>query len=251
MFRTPRTRTQPSLKPGLETLEDRCTPAVLTGSVGSIAWNYNSVSGRLQILGTERPDRIVVDLAGGPKINGVRLAAPLPSNLEVIAKGSNDWVQVNSPYSWIPAHLKGDGGNDTLIGGWGNDKIEGGNNNDVLDGRYGNDNLWGQDGADTLYGGWGDDKLVGGAGDDDLLGEFDNDELIGEDGNDYLSGGHGDDRLTGGKGRDLLHGNDGNDWFNPGAYSSLDNDLIDGGAGFDTLTNQSRLDVWWSIERLA
>ncbi len=249
MFRKNAHKGGASQTPTLERLEDRATPSVTVGKVGNVAWNYNSISGKLQIVGTDRADRIIVDLNGSPFINGTSLAVPLPASLEVIARGGNDWVQVNSPYGWIPAHLKGDSGDDTLIGGWGNDKIEGGHNNDVLDGRYGDDNLWGQDGADCLYGGWGNDKLVGGNGNDALLGEFGDDELIGENGNDYLAGGQGDDRLTGGKGNDKLYGNDGNDWFDAGSYLTLDNDLVDGGVGFDTATNRSSLDQMASIER--
>lgn len=235
-------------KLSLECLDERATPAVLVGNVGSIAWNYNTISGKLQVLGTNHADRIIVDLNGSTVVNGAILGVPLPGSVEVIAKGSNDWIQVNSPYSWVPAHLKGEGGSDTLIGGSGHDKIEGGNNSDVLDGRYGNDYILGQDSADTLYGGWGNDTLIGGTGNDQLLGEFDDDQLIGEDGNDYLSGGHGNDGLSGGRGRDQLLGGDGNDWFNPGAYSSNDVDSVDGGAGLDRITNRSSLDIVWGIE---
>jgi Ca2+-binding RTX toxin-like protein len=66
-----------------------------------------------------------------------------------------------------------------------------------------------------LFGGNGDDTLIGGAGDD------------------MLFGGNGDDRVIGGKGTDTAFLGNGNDTFvwNPGDG----NDVVEGGAGFDTL----------------
>ncbi len=89
----------------------------------------------------------------------------------------------------------------TLSGGEGDDELAA-----SLDGQ-----------ATTLDGGPGNDKLKGGKGADTLRGG---------EGNDELTGAAGPDRLLGEGGDDLLSG-DGN----KGAYA----DVIDGGAGFDTI----------------
>ena len=69
----------------------------------------------------------------------------------------------------------------------------------------------------TLDGGPGNDELKGGPGTDTLIGGDGNDTLEGRDGADHLDGGAGDDMLTG----------DGNTDPAP--------DVIDGGAGYDTI----------------
>ena len=65
-----------------------------------------------------------------------------------------------------PLLIRGEGGNDTLIGGSSDDTLEGGNGRDALIGRGG---------ADVIRAGSGRDTLRG--GDDDLSGEGDNDLL--------------------------------------------------------------------------
>ncbi len=96
-----------------------------------------------------------------------------------------------------------------------NDTLNGSNGDDFLFGLAGNDKLFGKGGNDTLKGGKGSDLLDGGTG------------------NDKLFGGLGNDKLLAGKGADTLRGGDGNDTLNPGA--DLDADIIDGGAGLDTV----------------
>ena len=78
-----------------------------------------------------------------------------------------------------PAHIFGDGGDDTLIGTNVGNIIEGGSDNDVIFGLAGNDVLFGNAGEDDLHG---------------------------YEGNDLLFGGRGTDALAGGDGRDLLEG---------------------------------------------
>ena len=91
-------------------------------------------------------------------------------------------------------------------------------------------------GADT---GWelldydGDDTLIGGNGDDTLNGGNGNDHLIGNAGNDEISGTSGDD---------LMEGGDGDDMFRvlvDGTLLNPDNDTMDGGAGTDTVYNNT------------
>ena len=64
--------------------------------------------------------------------------------------------------------------------------------------------LKGQQGNDTIIGGSGNDRIVGNAGHDELVGNDGNDAILGGGGNDYLSGGLGNDRLRGGNGRNEI-----------------------------------------------
>ena len=176
-------------------------------------------------------------------------------------------------------HLYGGDGDDTLLGGIGIharsygqsfivdcDLLEGGAGNDILDGGASKDTLYGGDGNDSLYGGtftqyqqypaWDgadDDLLYGGAGEDILDGGVDgNDTLYGEDGNDSLYGGDpvirdfttwrvsSDDLLDGGAGNDTLDGGTGHDTLMGGAGNDSmmggdGNDSMDGGDGHDSM----------------
>ena len=62
--------------------------------------------------------------------------------------------------------LKGNNGDDRILGGLGDDRILGGDGNDELIGGRGDDNLIGGAGDDILIGGLGADVMVGGAGAD-------------------------------------------------------------------------------------
>jgi Ca2+-binding RTX toxin-like protein len=89
----------------------------------------------------------------------------------------------------------------------------------LVDGGAGDDQLTGksEDGAETLHGGPGDDRVSGGGG---------GDTVEGGDGDDQVAGGAGADSVLGGDGTDKLSGDDG---------KAMDGDLIDGGAGLDTV----------------
>lgn len=92
-------------------------------------------------------------------------------------------------------HLKGLGGNDTLIARGGADWLSGGNGNDLLTGNEAGNQILGGSGSDTASGGGGRDLIDGGKGDDRLNGGL---------GNDTLRGGTGDDTLAGGAGADTF-----------------------------------------------
>ncbi|HYC81494.1 MAG TPA: hypothetical protein VEB65_06890 [Solirubrobacterales bacterium] len=81
----------------------------------------------------------------------------------------------------------------------------------------GNDSFSGQENADQVAGGGGDDKLVSRGGGDGLDGGPGNDTLEAGDGSDQVLGGDGDDRLSG------------------DSTESRSADLIDGGAGSDSV----------------
>jgi hypothetical protein len=81
----------------------------------------------------------------------------------------------------------------------------------------------------------GDDILVGGRFGETLNGNDGNDVLYGRHGNDTIHGGTGNDSIRPGPGADRVYGEDDNDVFI--FHASLrSSDIIDGGAGRDTLS---------------
>ncbi|TRW98616.1 hypothetical protein FNJ84_03395 [Paracoccus sp. M683] len=91
--------------------------------------------------------------------------------------------------------IKGDEGDDLLLGLGGPDRLSGLAGADVIRGGVGADQLAGGLGADQLWGGMGGDLLAGGMGRDLLAGGV---------GRDVLDGGLGADRLIGGYGADVF-----------------------------------------------
>jgi Ca2+-binding RTX toxin-like protein len=169
--------------------------------------------------------------------------------------------------------LVGGVGDDQLNGDEGDDRLLGGADADLLFGGYGEDRLLGGSGDDTLVGGVEADVLDGGAGIDtadygavggsivvnlltgtatgdaaegdslvsveNLLGGLVNDILTGNAGANELSGSGGNDKLYGGSGDDVLHGSP-----DDGDNTPTDDDLLDGGAGIDTV---SYLGSGWEV----
>src|SRR5437762_2658881 len=149
---------------GLESLEDRTTPAI-TAVFTPIG------GGVLTVLGDNLDNTIVVgrNAAGSLLVNNgavaIRGGTPTVANTSLIAMfglGGNDTLALDEANGALPsADLFGGDGNDTLIGGSGADQ---------LFGQSGNDTLLGKGGTDLLFGGTGDDVLTGGAGDDQDFG---------------------------------------------------------------------------------
>ncbi|MHC4879359.1 MAG: FG-GAP-like repeat-containing protein [Planctomycetota bacterium] len=106
--------------------------------------------------------------------------------------------------------LRGNDGDDSIVGSAMNDVINGGDGNDTLLGKLGNDTLNGGDGNDGLSGFTGDDVLNGERGFDRGFGGEGNDTLTGGNARDTLVGGDGDDSLAGNAGTDTLVGGTGN-----------------------------------------
>jgi Ca2+-binding RTX toxin-like protein len=106
--------------------------------------------------------------------------------------------------------LRGNGGNDLLIGSAMGDVLNGGDGNDTLLGKAGDDTLNGEDGNDGLSGFTGDDVINGGRGFDRGFGGQGNDSLLGGNAVDTLIGGEGDDTIDGNDGTDTLVGGTGN-----------------------------------------
>jgi len=167
--------------------------------------------------------------------------------------------------------LSGHNGNDWINAGTGDDVVYGGNGNDTVYGEAGADFLVGEAGHDTMFGGGHDDVLIGGEGNDELhggagndgtdllsgsfggiWGQAGNDLIYGDDGNDMLLGGTGDDTVYGGEGNDQIqegpessepsgqdrfYGGGGDDTIEVGGMGdALNNLVMDGGDGFDTLS---------------
>jgi len=144
-------------------------------------------------------------------------------------------------------------GDDTLTGGGGNDTLAGDSGADILIGQEGDDQVFGAVGTDFVQGNAGADTLFGGAEDDWVSGGEDNDQLNGNAGADTVVGGSGVDNANGNNGDDLLVS--GNLYASdlseaqlntlrtggtlsglaPGALDDGANDVLNGGAGNDTL----------------
>lgn len=91
------------------------------------------------------------------------------AGFEVNAGGGDDIVTVAGSVP-VPVTLRGDSGDDLLIGGSKNDLLEGGDGDDRINGRRGDDDLRGAAGTDAIFGGGGDDLLIGGLDEDELHG---------------------------------------------------------------------------------
>lgn len=109
------------------------------------------------------------------------------SQIIVLGRRGNDYIEIGESAGAIaiPALLRGQEGNDTIIGGSGNDLIRGEAGNDRLEGRNGNDTLEGSGGDDYLSGGFGVDLLYGGSGKNTIVDEP-NDNPPGDDQNQIV-----------------------------------------------------------------
>lgn len=183
---------------------------------------------------------------------------------------------------WGGDILRGDTGNNRLLGLGGNDRLSGRDGDDSLEGHWDNDVLQGGAGADRLDGGSGIDTAVyyGNAGvmvdlgagsgsggeaegdtltgienlsstgqSDVLIGSAADNRLSGRGGDDVLMGAEGADALYGGAGRDTLLGGDGGDRLVGGAGQ----DVLSGGAGADAFVYTEPTDSppAWSPDLIA
>jgi Ca2+-binding RTX toxin-like protein len=149
--------------------------------------------------------------------------------------------------------LKGNDGDDTVVGSALNDVIEGGAGNDVMQGGLGNDTFVGGAGFDTAS--YADRTSVvkvsldstrlwvagqnGEAGENDAI-PSDVENLTGGSGADMLRGNASANMIRGGAGADTIEGAAGNDavYGEAGAdlcYGGVGNDMLVGGAAADTL----------------
>ena len=195
---------------------------------------------------------------------GVRVDLAI-SGAQNTGEGNDTFISIET--------LAGSAYNDVFYGTDASDALSGGGGADQLDGRGGNDSIGGDAGNDIIHGGAGDDNLTGGSGDDYVYGDAGDDYiwLASENGqfdmgSDVIDGGDGYDtlqvafattgvsinlgisgqqqlapgltlsvknveRLFGGDYADKLMGDAGNNVI--GGYNG--DDVIDGGAGVDTV----------------
>ena len=102
--------------------------------------------------------------------------------------------------------------------------------------------------SDATLLGAGDLSLTGSADDNVLNGNAGRNVIDGGAGDDQIVGGHGADRLLGGDGNDVIRGGEGRDirWDRleiDGSTSTINADVLIGGAGDDRLHGQSGSDV--------
>jgi trimeric autotransporter adhesin len=162
--------------------------------------------------------------------------------------GGNDVIDASAGWE---ARLKGDAGDDILIGGNYEDQLEGGAGSDVLTGGGGDDEYI-VDALDTiveLAGGGVDtvstnvalyvlgehlEHLVGNsAGAQELVGNDVGNTIVGGSGDDVLRGGLGNDYLMGRAGADLLIGGAGDDFYRIDADDASDSIVEADGEGLD------------------
>jgi|GEM_PF-1952018 len=159
--------------------------------------------------------------------------------------------------------LRGQRGDDTLLGGSDGDRLSGGIGDDTIDGGAGNDRLFGGSGADTLRGGDGndflfvdsDDTLIeGGAGYDRVYATGASGALIidlASAGVEFVSGSSGNDaldaigstagvKLFGRDGNDALGSGDGDDFL----FGGNGNDTLELGGGYDRASGGAGADVF-------
>jgi Ca2+-binding RTX toxin-like protein len=191
----------------------------------------------------------VYDIAAEQRPSSIVLADAGPANLlgklidvhTVIGTDGDDVIGAD-----VDA-LRGEAGDDVLIGGDGPNRLFGGAGDDTLQGGAGDDTLNGEAADDVIDGGPGDEVIRGGRGDDLLRGGEDRDRIQGGDGDDLIDGGEGDDVLLGQAGDDTILGNTGNDFIDGGAGDDLldggrGNDVIHGGGGDDIIIGGAGLD---------
>jgi Ca2+-binding RTX toxin-like protein len=166
--------------------------------------------------------------------------------------------------------ITGTASDDVVFAGDGNDQIDGGGGNDILNGGSGQDHFVAEPGNDIIVGGADTDTydasaathpvtidlqqaiasgvdigtdhlssieiVIGGAGDDTIIGAADTVYIDGGAGADTIYGGPGDDEISGGAGTDTIYGGAGDDLID---VAGSDNDVIDGGSGFNYLEVQA------------
>ena len=171
-------------------IEDRSSTYTIDGA-GTTTWatdvsvfNHGNIHGRILL---KQGNDLVVN--SGTIVGDVEMG-----NDNDTYRGRRD--------GFVDGEIKGEAGNDKLIGASEADTMNGGAGNDTLRGAGGQDELRGDTGNDMIWGGGDDDFIVGGSGKDTLLGNLGDDTLFGGGGNDTLNGGRGDDTLTGGGGAD-------------------------------------------------
>lgn len=256
------------------------TAAPLSARAGGV--DATIADGILTVSGTSGGDSIVVRCEGGDvTVNGSRPsggpdACASLRRIEVVVGGGRDDVDLGdvtrSAFGDLRAVVvRGEAGDDTLVGSAFGDDLGGGRGEDVLRGGQGADRLSPGGGGADAFGGRGldlvsvggdtdwtvdDGSIVrGGSGVRIALDSIEQVSVLGGPGpnrisatsfrgrlwaagrlgDDVLEGGSGDDRLRGGDGNDRILGDIGDDVLRGGA----NRDVLRGGSGNDELRGGS------------
>lgn len=134
---------------------------------------------------------------------------------------------------------------------------------EVFFGTAAKDSYIGGSGRDIIFGDGGNDDILAGDGADMVFGDEGNDRVFGEGGNDYIVGGAGNDTAFGGggddvfaaeigDGNDIYYGDDGSDTLDLSAITAnITANLGTGFMGRGTVSSaQSGEDVIWSVENI-
>ncbi|MGV6802332.1 MAG: beta strand repeat-containing protein, partial [bacterium] len=119
-----------------------------------------------------------------------------------------------------------------ISAGAGHDTVYAGGGDDTVNGEDGDDSLYGEDGNDVIDGGLGSDSIYGGLGNDIIVAGTTPGEL------DDVFGGDGNDDITS-SGNGTYRGEAGNDIMRSGLTASGSFEIMDGGAGIDTIDHTS------------
>jgi len=147
---------------GMESLELRENPAVvmvnlLPDGVHVITDNNGCVTDITRVSMAD--DLKIVDYTSGKTWT---IDVPIGQFPKVYFNGGSGGDQIYASNAFAQFDMKGNAGNDILIGGIFGDRIDGGSGNDLVRGSGGRDTLYGRSGVDTLEGGDGDDFLDAG-----------------------------------------------------------------------------------------
>ncbi|HEY6565584.1 MAG TPA: calcium-binding protein, partial [Pirellulaceae bacterium] len=249
-------------------------------TVLSVSATFAPASGELTIFGDSNDNIIAVSrtVPGNLLVNGGSLVieggSPSVANtvrIKMFGGDGQDQLSLDETNGALPsAHLFGEGGNDSLVGGFGADLLLGGDGNDSLSGQGGNDELFGGADHDTLVGGTGLDLIFGEAGNDIMLwnpcdetdlveGGLDVDQLV-------VHGDQGDEQFTltangtrvrfdriqpspialdiAGTESIVVNMNGGNDSFSAaGNLAALIQVTVDGGIGNDSILGSNGADI--------
>jgi RTX calcium-binding nonapeptide repeat (4 copies) len=151
--------------------------------------NSHVISGQVfNANGSKFGDRFLVNKSVPPN-QSIPTVAALDGHRFVVTWGDQiavDDVDIKAAIFGVGDFLKGNGGDNTLLGT---------DYDDIIRGRNGDDVLKGFGAGDELFGEKGKDKLLGAAGNDMLKGNAGADQLTGGAGKDTETGGGGADRF--------------------------------------------------------
>jgi len=245
---------------------------LLTASPGTIADPNGTTTSVFTYQWQVLVAGVWTNIAGATAATFTPTQAQVNQQLRVVATFADDLGSTESIAS-DPTIVVGDlyvgtGGNNTFNGTAGDDNASGLGGNDTLNGNNGNDILNGGAGTDTLNGGAGADTLIGEAGNDTLNGGVGADAMSGGAGNDTYVVDDVGDAVTelAGQGTDIVQttlnayalGNNVENvtFTGAGAFtgtgnalanriqSNGGNDILDGGAGVDTMLGGAGDDIY-------